>query len=234
MEKKIIVAIDGYSSCGKSTMAKTLAKEIGYTYIDTGAMYRAVTLFALQHGVIDAQGHIDHDALLSALPNIRISFRNDSNGTPELLLNDQPVEGEIRQMRVAQHVSQIAAIPEVRSALTAQQQLIGKSGGVVMDGRDIGTVVFPQAELKLFITADPKVRAERRLLELRSKGDQMTSFEEVLHNIEERDYQDTHRAVSPLVQAPDAIVVDNSLLSREEQNLRLRQIFDEIRQRYNG
>lgn len=227
MTKKIIVAIDGYSSCGKSTMAKSLAREIGYTYIDTGAMYRAVTLFAIQQNLIDASGLINHAELVKALPQLHIEFKLNEQSLPELYLNGERVEDEIRQMYVAKHVSTIAAIAEVRAALTAEQQRIGQAGGIVMDGRDIGTAVFPQAELKLFITADPKIRAERRLLELRSKGDEQTSFEDVLKNIEDRDYQDTHRAVSPLVQAEDAIVVDNSHLTREEQSLHVRKLFDE-------
>ena len=227
MTKKIIVAIDGYSSCGKSTMAKSLAREIGYTYIDTGAMYRAVTLFAIQQNLIDASGLVNHAELVKALPQLHIEFKLNEQSLPELYLNGERVEDEIRQMYVANHVSTIAAIPEVRAALTAEQQRIGQAGGIVMDGRDIGTAVFPQAELKLFITADPKIRAERRLLELRSKGDEQTSFEDVLKNIEDRDYQDTHRAVSPLVQAEDAIVVDNSHLTREEQSQYVRKLFDE-------
>ena len=227
MTKKIIVAIDGYSSCGKSTMAKSLAREIGYTYIDTGAMYRAVTLFAIQQNLIDANGLVNHSELVKALPNLHIEFKLNKQSLPELYLNGKRVEDEIRQMYVANHVSTIAAIAEVRAALTAEQQRIGRAGGIVMDGRDIGTAVFPQAELKLFITADPKIRAKRRLLELRSKGDEQTSFEDVLKNIEDRDYQDTHRAVSPLVQAEDAIVVDNSHLTREEQSLHIRKLFDE-------
>lgn len=227
MTKKIIVAIDGYSSCGKSTMAKSLAREIGYTYIDTGAMYRAVTLFAIQQNLIDANGLVNHAELVKALPQLHIEFKLNEQSLPELYLNGERVEDEIRQMYVANHVSTIAAIAEVRAALTAEQQRIGQAGGIVMDGRDIGTAVFPQAELKLFITADPKIRAERRLLELRGKGDEQTSFEDVLKNIEDRDYQDTHRAVSPLVQAEDAIVVDNSHLTREEQSLHVRKLFDE-------
>ena len=227
MTKKIIVAIDGYSSCGKSTMAKSLAREIGYTYIDTGAMYRAVTLFAIQQNLIDASGLVNHSELVKALPNLHIEFKLNKQSLPELYLNGERVEDEIRQMYVANHVSTIAAIAEVRAALTAEQQRIGRAGGIVMDGRDIGTAVFPQAELKLFITADPKIRAERRLLELRSKGDEQTNFEDVLKNIEDRDYQDTHRAVSPLVQAEDAIIVDNSHLTREEQSLHIRKLFDE-------
>ena len=227
MTKKIIVAIDGYSSCGKSTMAKSLAREIGYTYIDTGAMYRAVTLFAIQQNLIDASGFVNHAELVKALPQLHIEFKLNEQSLPELYLNGERVEDEIRQMYVAKYVSTIAAIAEVRAALTAEQQRIGQAGGIVMDGRDIGTAVFPQAELKLFITADPKIRAERRLLELRSKGDEQTSIEDVLKNIEDRDYQDTHRAVSPLVQAEDAIVVDNSHLTQEEQSLHVRKLFDE-------
>ena len=227
MTKKIIVAIDGYSSCGKSTMAKSLAREIGYTYIDTGAMYRAVTLFAIQQNLIDTNGLVNHTELVKALPKLHIEFKLNKQSLPELYLNGERVEDEIRQMYVANHVSTIAAIAEVRAALTAEQQRIGRAGGIVMDGRDIGTAVFPQAELKLFITADPKIRAERRLLELRSKGDEQTNLEDVLKNIEDRDYQDTHRAVSPLVQAEDAIVVDNSHLTREEQSLHIRKLFDE-------
>lgn len=226
MQKKIIVAIDGYSSCGKSTMAKALAREIGYIYVDTGAMYRAVTLAALREGLISKDGKIDSSGLENLLPRLELHFQLNAEGIPELYLNGECVEGEIRQMYIAQFVSPIAAIPAVRAAMTSEQQRMGLEKGIVMDGRDIGTAVFPEAELKIFVTADPKIRAERRLLELRSKGDEQTSLEDVIRNIEDRDYQDTHREVAPLRQAEDAIILDNSYLSREEQSLRLRELFN--------
>lgn len=215
-KKKIIIAIDGHSSSGKSTMAKDLARELGYVYIDTGAMYRAVTLYALRKGYIQA-GKIDEAALENAMPDIRISFRyNPETGRPDTYLNEKKVEKEIRGMEVANYVSPIATLGFVRRAMVLQQQEMGKQKGIVMDGRDIGTVVFPDAELKLFITASPEVRARRRLDELKAKGEE-ASYEEVLENVKKRDYIDSTRAESPLRQAPDAIVLDNSDMTLEEQ-----------------
>ncbi len=215
-KKKIIIAIDGHSSSGKSTMAKDLARELGYVYIDTGAMYRAVTLYALRKGYIQA-GKIDEAALENAMPDIRISFRyNPETGRPDTYLNEKKVEKEIRSMEVANYVSPIATLGFVRRAMVLQQQEMGKQKGIVMDGRDIGTVVFPDAELKLFITASPEVRARRRLDELKAKGEE-ASYEEVLENVKKRDYIDSTRAESPLRQAPDAIVLDNSDMTLEEQ-----------------
>lgn len=216
--KKIIIAIDGYSSCGKSTMAKELAHRVGYIYIDTGAMYRAVTLYAMRKGLIGDDGHVDAEALAQALPQVHIGFAlNPADGSPHTLLNGHDVEAEIRTLAVSAHVSPIAALPCVRQQLTEQQRALGKTKGLVMDGRDIGTAVFPQAELKVFVTASVEVRARRRYDELRAKGREVT-FDEVRRNVEERDYIDTHRDVSPLRQAPDALVLDNSHMSREEQS----------------
>ncbi|MDO4692790.1 MAG: (d)CMP kinase [Porphyromonadaceae bacterium] len=226
MDKKIIVAIDGYSSCGKSTMAKALAREVGYIYIDTGAMYRGVTLAALRAGLID-EHHIDEAGLEDLLPQLRLSFRLNAEGIPELYLGDELVEQEIRTMHVSNFVSPISAIPAVREALTREQQRMGADKGVVMDGRDIGTNVFPNAELKIFVTAAPKVRAERRLLELREKGDKTTTLEDVLTNVERRDYADSHRTVSPLRQAEDAVVLDNTYLTHQEQSQKLSELFAE-------
>jgi cytidylate kinase len=214
--KKITIAIDGYSSCGKSTMAKDLAREIGYIYIDSGAMYRAVTLYSLRHGFFTPQG-IDEEALRQALPNVHISFQlNPETGRPMTYLNGENVENEIRTMEVSGHVSPIAALGFVREALVSQQQAMGREKGIVMDGRDIGTVVFPDAELKVFVTASPQIRAQRRYDELKAKG-QEASFEEILHNVEERDRIDRSRAVSPLRQAEDALLLDNSHLTIAEQ-----------------
>ena len=216
MEKKIVIAIDGHSSSGKSTMAKDLAKAIGYTYIDTGAMYRAVTLYALRHQLF-AGDQIDEAALQAALPALEIAFRmNAESGRPDTYLNGENVEKEIRSMEVANHVSPVAALGFVRKALVAKQQAMGKEKGIVMDGRDIGTVVFPEAELKLFVTASPEVRAQRRVDELKAKG-MPTSYEEVLVNVKQRDFIDSTRAESPLRQAPDAVVLDNSHMSLAEQ-----------------
>lgn len=214
--KKIVIAIDGHSSSGKSTMAKDLAREIGYIYIDTGAMYRAVTLYALQHHYI--QGNvIDEEALKVDMDKIDISFQyNAETGRPDTFLNGKKVEKEIRTMEVSDKVSPIAALGFVRRAMVAKQQEIGKAKGVVMDGRDIGTVVFPDAELKLFVTASPEVRARRRWEELQAKGESV-SYEEVLANVKKRDYIDSTRAESPLRQAPDAIVLDNSDMTIAEQ-----------------
>ena len=214
--KRIIIAIDGYSSCGKSTMAKDLAQSIGYIYIDTGAMYRAVTLYALRHGFFQ-NGGIDTTALEKSIPHIHITFRLDpSNNLPRTYLNDEDVEDAIRTLEVSSHVSPIAALPFVREALTVQQRAMGEEKGIVMDGRDIGTSVFPKAELKIFVTASPEIRALRRYNELLGKG-QSVDLEAIRKNVEERDYIDTHREVSPLKQAPDALVLDNSHLTKEEQ-----------------
>lgn len=212
--KKITIAIDGYSSCGKSTLAKQLAKTLAYRYADTGAMYRAVTLYLFQNQI-----DIHHpEMVISSLPQIQISFGIDKDTQEQFtLLNGENVENEIRvNPRVASAVSDVSSISEVRRFLVKQQQAMGSEKGIVMDGRDIGTVVFPQAELKLFITADPKIRAQRRLDELEEKG-QHTTFDEVLANLEKRDHMDTTRADSPLLKAEDAIEIDNSYLSKEEQ-----------------
>ena len=218
MKDKIIVAIDGYSSCGKSSMARTLAEAIGYIYVDTGAMYRGVTLWAIRKGFIE-NGLIDASSLERSLGDLELAFRlAEQSPRPELYLNGEHVEQAIRSMEVASQVSPVAALGFVRSFLTAQQQEMGRHKGIVMDGRDIGTAVFPDAELKVFVTADPQVRAERRLAELRSKGDHIITMEEVLANLQERDYIDTHREVAPLIQAPDALVLDNSHLTIPEQD----------------
>lgn len=207
--KKITIAIDGYSSCGKSTMAKDLAREIGYIYIDSGAMYRAVTLYSLRNGFFTEEG-INTEALKAAMPAIHISFQlNPETQRPLTFLNGENVEEAIRTMEVSSHVSPIAALGFVREALVKQQQEMGKAKGIVMDGRDIGTVVFPDAELKIFVTASAEIRARRRYDELKEKG-QEASFEEILANVEERDYIDQHREVSPLRKADDAILLDNS------------------------
>lgn len=219
--RKITVAIDGYSSCGKSTMARQLAKTIGYTYVDTGAMYRAVTLFALRRNYLK-EGRVDLKKLISSLENINIKF--DVNGNT--LLNDEVVEAEIRSMLVSKHVSYVSAIPEVREHLVSLQKLMGLDGGVVMDGRDIGTVVFPNAELKIFVTADAEVRAKRRFDELKSKG-QEADYNEILENVKERDRLDETRVVSPLKKADDAIVLDNSNMTISEQNAWVMDKFNE-------
>ena len=225
--KKIIVAIDGHSSCGKSTMAKSLAAQVGYIYVDTGAMYRAVTLFAMRQGLFDAQGQPDAARLEALVPKIEVSFHLDpTTSLPLVCLNGEVVEEEVRTLEVSSHVSAIAALPFVREALTRQQQRMGEEKGIVMDGRDIGTVVFPQAELKVFVTASAKVRAQRRFLELTAKG-QSVAFEDILRNVQERDYIDSHREVAPLRQADDALVLDNSELTREEQMQWLLDRFEE-------
>lgn len=214
--KKIIIAIDGVSSTGKSTMAKDLAKELGYTYIDTGAMYRAVTLYSMRQGFFDGS-QIDVQKLKEAISGIDISFRfNPQTGRPDTCLNGEMVEKEIRSMEVADRVSTVAALGFVRSALVAKQQEMGKAKGIVMDGRDIGTVVFPDAELKIYVTASAVVRAQRRVDELKAKGEQV-SFEEVLANVEKRDRIDMNREVSPLRKADDAIELDNSQMTISEQ-----------------
>jgi cytidylate kinase len=233
--KKIIIAIDGHSSCGKSTMAKQLAKEIGYVYVDTGAMYRAVTLFAMRNGMYPDEG-IKEAELQTAINagKIQISFKfNPETGRPDTYLNGEKVEDEIRQMDVSNRVSPIAALPFVRALLTEQQKAMGKEKGIVMDGRDIGTAVFPQAEMKVFVTATAKVRAERRFKELMGNAKTQEekdalNFEEVLKNVEERDYIDSHREVAPLRQAEDALVLDNSELTREEQSAWLLKKYKEI------
>ena len=225
--KKIIVAIDGHSSCGKSTMAKSLAAQVGYIYVDTGAMYRAVTLFAMREGLFDAQGQPDAARLEALVPEIEVSFRLDPDThLPLVCLNGEVVEEEVRTLAVSSHVSAIAALPFVREALTRQQQRMGEEKGIVMDGRDIGTVVFPQAELKVFVTASAEVRAQRRFLELTAKG-QAVAFEDILRNVQERDYIDSHREVAPLRQADDALVLDNSEMTREEQMQWLLDRFEE-------
>ena len=217
--KKIIVAIDGYSSCGKSTIAKALAQYAGYTYVDTGAMYRAVALYAQQH--------LQHPAeeIVPLLHEIHIGFIQTPDGQ-HVTLNGKDVESAIRTLETGNLASQISVVKEVRQFLVAQQQAMGADKGIVMDGRDIGTVVFPKAELKLFLTATPEVRAERRLLELQAKGEH-PDMEDVLRDVNDRDYRDTHRAESPLRQAEDAIVVDNSHLTREQQMEKIIAIFDE-------
>ncbi len=216
--KKITIAIDGHSSCGKSTMAKDLARKIGYVYVDTGAMYRAVTLYALRNNLFDTNGGIKEDELKSRMGDISISFRlNTATGRPDTYLNGENVEQEIRTMQVSNHVSPIAALPFVRQALVAQQQAMGKEKGVVMDGRDIGTVVFPDAELKVFVTASAEVRAQRRYDELKAKGME-ADYNDILKNVQERDYIDSHRPTSPLRKADDAIELDNSNMTVDEQN----------------
>ena len=227
MKKKIIVAIDGHSSCGKSTMAKDLAREVGYIYVDTGAMYRTVTLYALRHGMFQPNGTVNEEALREAMPTLQVSFVLDpATQLPHACLNGEDVENDIRGMEVSSHVSPIAALPFVREAMTRQQQLMGQAKGIVMDGRDIGTVVFPQAELKVFVTASAEVRAQRRYDELTAKG-KTVNYEEILQNVTERDYIDSHRSVAPLRQAPDALLLDNSHLTIAEQKAWLRQRFDE-------
>lgn len=218
--RKIIVAIDGYSSCGKSTVAKQLAQYAGYTYVDTGAMYRAVGLVVSRAGVAG-----DEKQIIALLPQIKISFIQTANGQ-HVCLNGEDVESQIRTIEIGNMASQVAVIGEVRRFLVNQQQTLGEAKGIVMDGRDIGTVVFPHAELKLFLTARPEVRAQRRLLELQEKGEHPV-YEDVLHDVNDRDYRDTHRAESPLRQAEDAIVVDNSDMTREEQMLHIQRLFDD-------
>lgn len=216
--KKITIAIDGFSSCGKSTMAKDLAKQLGYIYVDTGAMYRAVTLFAMQHGLFNVDGSVKTQDLQQQMSHINITFKfNKLTGRPDTYLNNELVESNIRTLEVSNHVSQIAAIPFVREAMVAQQQRLGKDKAVVMDGRDIGTVVFPEAELKVFVTASAEVRAQRRYDELKEKG-MPADFNDILKNVEERDYLDSHREVSPLRKAPDAIELDNSHMTIAKQS----------------
>ncbi len=216
--KRITIAIDGHSSCGKSTMAKELARQLGYVYVDTGAMYRTVTLFAMRHNLFLADGEVDTEALRKCMPEIEVSFKfNEETGRPDAYLNGECVEKVIRSIEVSNHVSKVAAIPFVREAMVDQQRRIGAEKGIVMDGRDIGTTVFPDAELKIFVTASSKVRAQRRYDELKEKG-MPADFDEILKNVEERDYIDSHREVSPLRQAPDALLLDNSNMTIPEQN----------------
>ena len=225
--KKITIAIDGFSSCGKSTMAKDLAREVGYIYVDTGAMYRAVTLFAMRNDVFDAEGNIDETRLKALLPDVKLTFQlNNETKLPEVCLNGENVERYIRTLEVSQHVSPIAALPFVREKLVEQQQAMGNEKGIVMDGRDIGTVVFPNAELKIFVTASAEIRAQRRFKELEAKG-MSADFDEILQNVEQRDYIDTHRETSPLRQADDALVLDNSHLTIAEQKVWLMEKFNE-------
>ena len=215
--KKIVIAIDGYSSCGKSTMAKELAHRLGYVYVDTGAMYRSVTLYALRNQLFDADGNIMANALEAAMPHINIAFKlNEQTGRPDTYLNGQCVENEIRTLEVSSKVSIVAALPFVRKKLVEEQQKMGVEKGIVMDGRDIGTVVFPQAELKIFVTASAEVRAQRRFDELEAKG-MPADYADILKNVQERDYIDSHRAVSPLTKAADAIELDNSHMTISEQ-----------------
>ena len=224
--KKITIAIDGHSSCGKSTMAKDLAREVGYVYVDTGAMYRSVTLYALRNGLFTNEG-IKEAELRQQMPNIQISFKfNPETGRPDTYLNSELVEQDIRTMEVSSHVSPIATLGFVREAMVAQQQQMGKAKGVVMDGRDIGTVVFPDAELKIFVTASAEVRAQRRYDELKAKGME-ADYDDILKNVQERDYIDSHREVSPLKQAPDAILLDNSQMTIADQKEWLMQRFNE-------
>jgi cytidylate kinase len=216
-KKKIIIAIDGRSSCGKSTLAKSLARELEYIYIDSGAMYRAVTLFALRNGLIANREILNRQELIERLKEIKITFEWDSKTEKNItFLNEENIEDEIRQIEVSNNVSPISTILEVRSEMVKQQRENGKDKGIVMDGRDIGTVVFPDAELKIFMTASPEIRAKRRFVELQEKGVKV-DFDEILANVEERDNIDSTREASPLKKADDAIVLDNSNLNREEQ-----------------
>ncbi|GAB3712252.1 (d)CMP kinase [Flavobacterium koreense] len=225
--KKITIAIDGFSSTGKSTLAKQLAKHLGYVYVDTGAMYRAVALFAMQKGYISSSS-FDKQALINDIPKIKLHFEfNADLGFAEMFLNDVNVEKEIRTIEVSSFVSKVAEVSEVRAKLVEQQKEMGKNKAIVMDGRDIGTVVFPDAELKIFMTASAETRAQRRFDELQAKGDTV-SYEDVLKNVQERDYIDTHRDDSPLVIADDAIEIDNSYLSREEQFAAVLELVEEI------
>lgn len=215
--RRLTIAIDGHSSCGKSTMAKDLAREVGYIYVDTGAMYRAVTLFCMRNNLIDAQGEVLVERLREAMPQVRVTFRlNEESGRPDTYLNNERVEDTIRSIEVSANVSKVAAIPFVREAMVEQQRLLGKEKGVVMDGRDIGTTVFPDAELKVFVTASPEVRARRRYDELKAKG-MPADYDDILKNVQERDYMDSHRAVSPLRKAEDALLLDNSEMTIAQQ-----------------
>ncbi|MBR6721793.1 MAG: (d)CMP kinase [Alistipes sp.] len=225
--KKIIIAIDGHSSCGKSTFAKSIAARLGYIFIDTGAMYRAVTLYALEHGAINS-GIVDEERVVSMLNDINIDFRfNPQRDASDIYVNGDLVEGKIRAIEVSNCVSAVSSIGDVRSKLVAMQQQMGKKRGVVMDGRDIGTVVFPEAELKIYMTADAMVRAERRYKELTAKGDKVT-LEEIYENVVSRDKADMTRAISPLRKADDAIVLDNSSMTVDEQMVWFMERFNEV------
>ncbi len=225
--KKITIAIDGFSSCGKSTMAKDLAREVGYIYIDSGAMYRAVTLYSIENGIFDGDV-IDTERLKKEIKDIHISFRlNEETGRPDTYLNGVNVENKIRSMEVSSKVSPISTLDFVREAMVAQQQAMGNEKGIVMDGRDIGTTVFPDAELKIFVTATPEIRAQRRYDELKAKG-QEASFDEILENVKQRDYIDQNREVSPLRKAEDALLLDNTDLSIEEQKKWLFEQFNKV------
>ena len=225
-KRKIVIAIDGFSSCGKSTFAKAIAARLGYIFIDTGAMYRSVTLYALEHGAIQ-NGIVDDDALVALLDDITITFRfNPMRGASDIYVNGDLVEGKIRTIEISNLVSPVSSIGKVREKLVAMQQQMGASRGVVMDGRDIGTTVFPDAELKIFMTADPLVRAERRAEEMRAKGIDV-DIESVIANLQERDYIDSHREASPLSKADDAIVLDNSNMTMEQQMEWLKGIISE-------
>jgi cytidylate kinase len=225
--KKITIAIDGHSSCGKSTMAKDLARKVGYIYVDTGAMYRSVTLYALRNGLFNDDDSIKTDELEKQMDNIHITFQlNEETGRPDTYLNNVRVEDDIRSLEVSNHVSPIAAVGFVRTAMVAQQQQMGKDKGVVMDGRDIGTTVFPDAELKIFVTASAEVRAQRRFDELKAKG-MPADYDDILKNVQERDYIDSHREVSPLRKADDAIELDNSHMTIAEQKQWLLDRFNE-------
>ncbi|MDN3673827.1 (d)CMP kinase [Flavobacterium branchiarum] len=225
--KKITIAIDGFSSTGKSTLAKELAKELQYVYVDTGAMYRAVSLYAMKNGYISADS-FDKEKLVASLPSIQLVFQyNAALGFGEMFLNGENVENEIRTIEVSSFVSKVAEVSQVRSKLVEQQKEMGKNKGIVMDGRDIGTVVFPDAELKIFMTASAETRAQRRFDELQQKGDNVT-YEEVLKNVVERDYIDSHREDSPLVIADDAIEIDNSYLNKEEQFVAVMELVNDV------
>lgn len=225
--KKITIAIDGFSSCGKSTMAKDLARKIGYIYIDSGAMYRAVTLYSMENGIFTGN-HIDTEKLKSQITNIHISFRlNQETGRPDTYLNGVNVENNIRTMEVSSRVSPIATLDFVREAMVAQQQEMGKAKGIVMDGRDIGTTVFPDAELKIFVTASPEIRAQRRYDELKAKGE-IASYDEILENVKQRDYIDQNREVSPLRKADDALLLDNSHMTISQQKEWLEKQFNKV------
>lgn len=228
--KKITIAIDGYSSSGKSTMARDLARRIGYTYIDSGAMYRAVTLYAMRHGMIDPEGKVNTVALTAALPDIHISFSpaSTADGVQHTLLNGEDVERDIRGMEVSEHVSPVAVIPEVRERLVKLQQEFGRTGGIVMDGRDIGTTVFPRAEMKVFVNASAEERARRRQKELEEKTGKPVNYAEILSNIRERDRIDSTREVSPLRQADDAVLLDNDDMNHQQQMQWLMDLYHSI------
>lgn len=223
--EKIIVAIDGFSSCGKSTMAKQLARDVGYIYVDTGAMYRAVSLYCMRNGWMDAES-MDVNSIESYIGNINLEFKKNKQGKAEIYLNGENVENEIRTLEVSNGASRVSTLGAVRRELVRQQQIMGVEKGIVMDGRDIGTVVFPKAELKIFLTASPEIRAQRRMDELQAKGEKVL-FEDVLANVKERDDRDQNRKESPLKKAEDAVVIDNSSLTIEEQQKILKELFDQ-------